>query len=145
MAFSALLFTSMATTEPLRRKIKSTSCRFPYLPRSHQHLNEHSALFKPLLNCLIFSSFIHGFTFYAVCCVFLRSANIINKSDRAKYFGIKFPYRLIISLPDGLLLHCYILIISLSDNLLELPLPRRFGYMPFLQQSEQSAGRAISS
>ena len=33
---------------------------------------------RSVLNYLIFSSFIHRFTFYAVECVFLRSANIIK-------------------------------------------------------------------
>ena len=43
--------------------------------RLHNHLTELSRLFRSVLNCLIFCSFVHLFTFYAVHCVFLRTAN----------------------------------------------------------------------
>lgn len=44
--------------------------------RLYNHLTELSRLFRSVLNCLIFCSFVHLFTFYAVHCVFLRTANI---------------------------------------------------------------------
>lgn len=55
--------------------------RFPDLTGTQHDLNELSRFFNPVFNYLIFSSFIHSITFYAVECVFLRSANIINLSD----------------------------------------------------------------
>ena len=46
--------------------------------KDQESLNKLSWLFKTILNYLVFNSFIHCFTFYAVCCEYLRKANIKN-------------------------------------------------------------------
>ena len=51
--------------------------RFAYLTRPHYHLNKLPRLFKPILNQLIFRSFIHTHTIYSVDLVFLLSAKVI--------------------------------------------------------------------
>ena len=75
--FSALLFTSIATRELFFCRIKSTSS-LRNLPSTCYDLDKLSILFQSWFNHVIFSSFIHSVTFYAVKWLFLRSANIRN-------------------------------------------------------------------
>lgn len=58
--------------------------RLTHLTGTHNYLNEPSWFFKPFLYSLIFSSFIHSFTFYAVECVFLRSTKISVWKQKSK-------------------------------------------------------------
>lgn len=51
---------------PMRYAPLLAGIRSEILSCAYSELNEHSILFKALLNLVIFSSFIHTFTFYAV-------------------------------------------------------------------------------